>query len=189
MPQFISMFDVLDISLAQRFKWTAFSPQAKAIIAVVGLLLVTFSLGAAAVFTTHSLIPLLILGVVYGVILSYPLTKFFGPKIQSLVTGFLGGVSLGNIGTQEAKLRAWIIALGNSIKQLVASAHPPEGLSDAIVYSIWTAIIVAFFILAANAYFANQKTNPVGNPIPPPLPAPAIVAAAVAGPNKIVPNP
>lgn len=169
-PQFVTMFDLLGNLLGPRFRWGNMKTQTKAVLMVIVLVVVTVGFGALAVFTTYSYTSLLALGVFYGVVLSYPVTRFFGPKVQSIVTGFLGGLTMGNIGTQEAKLRAWIIALGNWIKQQIAATNPPPRLHEAIVCSIWTAILIAFAILAANIYFANQSTNPVGNRVPAPPP-------------------
>lgn len=173
MVQFVSMFDLPGRLLGKRLKWTTLTTQTRAVVTVVFLVVVTGGLGILSVFTSYSYTSLLILGVFYGVMLSYPVTRFFGPKVQSIVTGFLGGLTLGNIGTQEAKLRAWIIGLSNWIKQQVASANPPPRLNDAIVASIWTTMLIALAILAANTYFANQSANPVGNPVPKP-PSPAL---------------
>jgi hypothetical protein len=114
------------------------------------------------------------LGIFYGVVLSYPITRFFGPKLQSLATGFLSGITLGNIGTQQAKVRAYIINLGEWIKQQVATAHPTSSasaanLDDAIVRAVWTAIVICLAILAANA--GSQVGNP-DQPAPADHPAP-----------------
>jgi len=152
--------------------WSKASGQAKAVLSVVTVAGVTLILGVVAVHTGFAFAFLLPLGIFYGVVLSYPVIRFFGPKLQSLATGFLGGITIGNAGTQEAKLRSYVIVAGEKIKELVMGAHPPDtakaaNLDAAIVWSIWTAILICLAILAANAYFANKAGNPVGQQAPP----------------------
>lgn len=156
--------------------WRKASGQTKAILSVVVLAVVTLILCALAVYTPFVYLFLLPLGIFYGVVLSYPVIRFFGPKLQSLVTGFLGGITIGNIGTQEAKLRSYVILAGEKIKEAIVGLNPPDtvkaaSLDGAIVWSIWTAILICLAILAANAYFANKEGNPVGQPVPAPQPA------------------
>jgi len=160
--------------------WGKASIQTKAVGSVVAVAAVTLGLGAIAVLTPWAYLSLLPLGIFYGVVLSYPITRFFGPKLQSLATGFLGGITIGNIGTQQAKLRAYIIDLGEWIKQQVVAVNPASSaraahLDGAIVWAVWSAILICLAILGANAYYANKEGNPVGRPD---QPAPSAQPAA-----------
>ena len=192
---FSQVIPKLDWARALAGWWRKASGQTKAILSVVVLAVVTLILGALAVYTPLVYLFLLPLGIFYGVVVSYPVIRFFGPKLQSLATGFLGGITIGNIGTQEAKLRSYVIVAGEKIKEAIVGLNPPDTaraarLDGAIVWSIWTAILVCLAILAANAYFANKDGNPVGQPVPagPPAqqapPVPPVPPANPAAPAQ-----
>jgi len=172
------------------------SSQARAIITVIGIGIVTVSLGAAAAFTTYAYPPMIALGAFYGVILSYPVTRFLRPRIQSIVTAFLGGLTAGNIGSEQAKLSSAIVSISKWVKDQVVALHPgasPEAthLNGAITWGIWTCILIALAILAANAYFANHDQNDIGTRVGAavatmPSPATTLVPPAASVPAQSV---
>lgn len=180
MPQYFTLLSALS-DVVIKIDWakaaiTAVrhaSPQIKAIVTVIVLGVVTLGLGSAAILTSYVYVSLLPLGMIYGVVLSYPMISFFGPRVQPMVAGLMGGITLGNVGTQQAKLRALIIGLGDWIKQQVTLIHPAGSaaaaqLNTAIVWSVWMAILICLAILAANAFYANKDGNRVGQQIQPP---------------------
>ncbi|HET9183722.1 MAG TPA: hypothetical protein VFP59_16445 [Candidatus Angelobacter sp.] len=147
--------------------WRNTSIQNKAVVSVVTVAVLTLGLGGVAILSRWVYLCLLPLGIFYGVVLSYPITRFFGPKLQSLATGFLGGITIENIGTQQAKLSAYITAVAGWIKAKVTTVIPAGSarmakLDNAIMWAVWTAILVCLAILAVNAYYANKEGNPVG---------------------------
>src|SRR5258708_33753281 len=66
-----------------------FSRKGRAIALVLLVLGVSFVAGAIAFFTPHAYLPLALLGVFYGVFLSYPATKLLGPKLHAALGGLL----------------------------------------------------------------------------------------------------
>jgi hypothetical protein len=168
---YVTIFDALATQFAPlnripRLK--SFPPATRALI--MGIFIVVFVLlfGSLAVFTSHVCAPLVVLGVFTGVMISKLLTQFLAPRFQTLITGFIGGVTTGNIGAKGASLRTAIRDLGDAIKDLVTTINPGTSgtsayLDQAIIWSIWIAILTAFVILATNAYYANEKSSPVGN--------------------------
>jgi len=80
------------------------SSQARAIITVIGIGIVTVSLGAAAAFTTYAYPPMIALGAFLRCDFVVSVTRFLRPRIQSIVTAFLGGLTAGNIGSEQAKI-------------------------------------------------------------------------------------
>ena len=169
--------------LKQLPRWKDIPAPKRALIAGVVIVVVTLLLGAAATLTRYAYPPLVILGVFYGVVVSKPLTQFLAPKFQSLLTGFLGGITTGNIGSAGATLRKVISTIGTEINSTVAQILGSRGdLSGAVTVSLWILILTALVILAANAYYANLDSSPVGNPVAPAgNPAPIVQAAAAAG--------
>ncbi|HEX3584412.1 MAG TPA: hypothetical protein VH024_00340 [Candidatus Angelobacter sp.] len=161
----------------------------KAIFIVLSLLLSTFLMGWIAFATSHSYLPLAVLGVFYGVMLSYPATKLLGPRLQSALGGLLGGISLGNIGSRVAKGESAIRSLSKFITNTVGQAlsNLPGGgkaqlLEDGFVLCIWMAIVTMFLIIATNVYLGESTAAakaPVapGAPVPVPTPAAAVVPA------------
>jgi hypothetical protein len=159
----------------------------KAIAIVLSLLLSTFVMGWIAFATSHIYLPLAVLGVFYGVMLSYPATKLLNPRLQSALGGLLGGISLGNISTKVASGKSAIRALSQFITttvQSVISNLPGSGkaqfLEDGIVLCIWMAIVTMFLFIATNAYLGEStaavKTSVA--PTPAPAPVPAVVPAS-----------
>ncbi len=175
-------------------RWRDLQPRQKALIAALAIILTTLLLGAFAAFTRFHSTPLVILGVFLGVIVSRVLTQFLAPKIQSLVTGFLGGITTGNIASKEASLSKGITALADLVNKLVASIisktqAPAADFSQPVNLCIWIAIVTALVILATNAYYANQESSPVGERVGNPAPAPNIVPAiAGAQPATVQPH-
>ncbi len=189
MAQYLTLLDLIGVSGSLLKSVVARisrrSPQARAIITVIGIGMVTLGLGSAAALTSYVRLPMIALGAFYGVVLSYPVTRFLRPRIQSLVTAFLGGLTAGNIGREQARLSQAIASFSSWIKDEVKALHPggtteAADLNVAIIWGIWTCILIALAILAANAYFANQDKNPVGRPVDAQIP---VVPPPVAGPG------
>lgn len=160
----------------------------KAIVIVLSLLLSTFLMGWIAFATSHSYLPLAVLGVFYGVMLSYPATKLLGPKLQSALGGLLGGISLGNIGSGVAKGESAIRSLSKFITTTVGqvlSTVPEVGkaqfLEGGVVLCIWMAIVTMFLIIATNVYLGEGPAAvkaPVAPGAPASVPAPAVAVPA-----------
>jgi hypothetical protein len=55
-------------------------------------------------------------------------------------------------------------------------------LTDPVTLALWIALLTALIILAANAYYANQESSPVGNLVPQSAPVVAPVVAIDAVP-------
>jgi len=148
----------------------SFSPQTQGLAIVALVALLTIALGSVAVRTNHQFLPLILLGLFYGGLLSYPAIRFLGPRVQSAVAGFTGGVTAGNIGTQQAKLREAVVDLSSWLSTHLASVAPAGApqLNEAIVWCAWTTIISTLAIMLANAYCANVDSIPVGNVSPVP---------------------
>jgi len=117
---------------------------------------------------------MILLGMIYGAVSSVPVMKFLGPKIQAAVGGFLGGISVGNIGSKEAAARSMIRSVAQTINESVTqvfSAIPGTELGKwnymetGIVLCIWTAIVTAFLIVIANASLtAGAPPNAIAVP-------------------------
>ncbi len=147
--------------------WRTLTGASRALIAGLMIILVTLALGSVALLTGHSYVPLILLGVFYGAVSSRLLTQLVGPKIQSAATGFLGGITAGNIGSKEATLRTWIRTIADAIQDFVTNMNPGNSqhaqyLNQGLVWCIWAAIATALVILATNAYYANLESSPVG---------------------------
>ena len=173
---YVTLFDTF-INFSQ---WKNLSIHARALIVGVSIIAITIVLGAAAILTLHPYVPLILLGVFYGIIISKILSQFLAPKIQSLVTGFLGGITAGNIGVQQARLSAAIHNVANGIQSTAKSIaagtfHADADFTTAVVWAIWITLLTAIVILAANAYYANLDSSPVGSTTPEmPHPAPVV---------------
>lgn len=173
-------------------RWRDLQPRQKALIAALAIIVTTLLLGSLAAFTQFHSTPLVILGVFLGVIVSRVLSQFLAPKIQSLVTGFLGGITTGNIASKEASLSKAISALADLVNRLAASITsktqaPAADFTQPVTLCIWIAIVTALVVLATNAYYANQESSAVGERvgIPAAVPAPAVpIAVAQAAPVK-----
>jgi hypothetical protein len=161
------------------------------------LLLSTFLMGWIAYATSHTYLPLAALGVIYGVVLSYPATKLLGPRLQSALGGLLGGISLGNIGNRIANGESAVKSLSKFITNTVGqvlSDLPGVGkamlLEDGLVLCIWMAIVTMFLLIAVNLYFAESTATakaPVA-PVTPGAPALAVSPTAAAAPaNNTMP--
>jgi hypothetical protein len=164
-------------------RWKDLQIRQRALIAGVGIIVITLLLTITAVFTRFHYGPLVVLGVFLGVIVSKVLTQFLAPKIQSLVTGFLGGVTTGNIASKEASLSKGISALAGFVNTLVASIISKTHASAAdfsgpVMLCIWVAIVTALVIVATNAYYANLESSAVGERVAGVAPAGVAVAAA-----------
>jgi hypothetical protein len=183
---YITLFDLL----ASRFDhlhrpgWNNLAPHNRALLA--GLLIVTvlLLLGGTAVMSQYHYVPLIILGVFCGGVVAKVLGQFLAPKIQSHVTAFVGGITTGNIGSSESGLRKLISNVAEQINKLVGLLPQNMGdLSDPMTLSLWIALLTALVILAANAYYANQDSSPVGNPVS--RPEPSLVPATQITGNSV----
>jgi len=156
------------------------------VIKVVLVLLVTMVVVAFAVETRHAYVLSVLLGISYGVMLSYPVMKYLGPKIQAGVAGFLGGVTVSNAGSKAASIDSGIIAVSKSVGSLITTLHNAifqEGaehaapgswtyLDQASFYCVWMTIITTFLIVLVNAISTSAA---------PSRPSPGPVSAAVPG--------
>lgn len=156
-------------------EFSTWSQKAKSVFVVLGLLLFTILVGCIVTFTSHAFLPLILLGIVYGVFLSYPAMKFLGPKIQAAIAGFLGGVGLGSLGAKEAALKSGIQSLASAIGDLEATVRQalvPQGQSSqpppwtyvdsGIVYCVWMTLLTAFLVVAANACLGEMQQQEAG---------------------------
>ncbi len=157
----------------------------KAIAIVLSLLLSTFVMGWIAFATSHAYLPLAVLGVFYGTMLSYPATKLLSPRLQSALGGLLGGISLGNLSSRIATGESAIKSLSRFITttvQQVFTNLPVVGktqfLEDGVVLCIWMAIVTMFLFIATNAYLGESTTAAKTDvaSVTPSAPAPATAA-------------
>lgn len=166
--------------------WKNLQIHTRALIVGVSIIAVTILLGSLSVLTHYHFSALITLGVFYGIVISKILSQFLAPKIQSLVAGFLSGITAGNIGVQQARVSAVIHNIANGIQNVAQGIVAVTVTVDAdfnlaIVWGIWIALLTAIIILAANAYYANLESSPVGEteqvpPAPPKVQAgPALV--------------
>lgn len=179
----IALLKRLPASLLSRMQSRRF----KAIVIVLSLLLVTFLMGWAAFFTAHEYLPLAVLGVFYGVMLSYPATMLLGPKLQSALGGLLGGISVGNISSKVATgtsaVRSLSRFINSTVQQLIIIVPDPkaQSLEDGIVLCVWMALVTMFLIIATNAYLEDNVTSTSATPIKPALAPPDNAMGHAAG--------
>jgi hypothetical protein len=164
--------------------WNELPIHTRAAIVGVSIVATTILFGSVAALTHYHYAALIALGIFYGIVISKMMSQFLAPKIQSLVTGFLSGITAGNIGVQQARLSAAIHKFADgiqSIAQNVAATtqHADAEFNMAIVWGMWVATVTAVVILAANAYYANLESSPVGS-------AAANVATAAAVPPVVL---
>jgi hypothetical protein len=166
------------------------SKKLKAIVLVLTLLVVTFTSVTIAFHTKHAYTPLFVLGIFYGVVLSYPATKFLGPKLQAALGGMLGGLTLGNVSSKVASVRSGILALSKQITDTVQQFGNTGPVTMApyiqtgIVFCVWTTIITVFLIVVVQAYSGEDLA--IGAGAAAAVPAPPAPAAT---PAPIVPPP
>jgi hypothetical protein len=170
--------------------WNDLSTHTRAMMVGVSIVATTILFGAVAVLTHHHYAALITLGLFYGIVISKMMSQFLAPKIQSLVAGFLSGITAGNIGVQQARLSAAIHKFADGIQNIAQNIAITTHQADAefnlaIVWGMWVATVTAVVILAANAYYANLESSPVGNtavnvPVQAPVPP-----AALAG-NQVI---
>jgi hypothetical protein len=163
-------------SLAKAYKgWP--TPR-KNILKVVFILIVTIVVVLIAVAAQRSryvlFVLFLLLGIFWGVVLSYPVMKFFGLKIQAAVSGFLGGVSVSNVGSREASIKSGIRTVSQSIGDLIVAlqqqsqpTRPWSDIDTAIVYCVWMTIVATFLIVMANACSSSSPIPVVVPPVDP----------------------
>jgi hypothetical protein len=164
--------------------WKNLQIHTRALIVGVAIVAITILLGSLSVLTHYHFSALITLGVFYGIVISKILSQFLAPKIQSLVAGFLSGITAGNIGVQQARLSATIHNIANGIQNvaqsiIVVTLNADADFNMAIIWGIWIALLTAIMILAANAYYANLETSPIGRiePVPPSINTPQPVTA------------
>lgn len=83
--------------------WKNLQIHTRALIVGVAIVVITILLGSSSVLTHYHFSTLITLGIFYGIVISKILSQFLAPKIQSLVAGFLSGITAGNIGVQQAR--------------------------------------------------------------------------------------
>lgn len=159
--------------------WNHLQVHTRALIVGVSIIAFTILLGSLAVLTHYHFSALIALGVFYGIVISKLMSQFLAPKIQSLVAGFLSGITAGNIGIQQARLSTFIHNIADAIQRVAQSIasdtlHADADFNTAIVWGIWVAVLTAIVILAANAYYANMESSPIG------VAAPSVTATAAA---------
>ena len=147
--------------------WKNLSVHTRALIVGVSIIAVTILFGSLSLLTHYHFSALIALGVFYGIVISKILSQFLAPKIQSLVAGFLSGITAGNIGVQQAKLSAAIHNIANGVQNVAQgiariTLNADADFNTAIVWGIWIALLTAIMILAANAYYANIESSPIG---------------------------
>jgi hypothetical protein len=185
---YITLFDLFGPQFGHHPSWRNIAPHNRALIAGVAIVIVLLLLSGAAVMTRFHYAPLIIMGVFCGGILAKVLGQFLAPKIQSHVTAFLGGITTGNIGTSESGLRKLISKIADEINKLVALLPQTMGdLSEPLTLALWIALLTTLVILAANAYYANQDSSPVGNLVAAPGTTPTGTPAAVMAPAGVAP--
>src|ERR1022692_5324263 len=106
MPSYISLFSVNAVGSLKLLAKLA--PQKRAIVMVLILLAVTSILGGIVATTPHAYTPMVLLGVFYGVVFSYPVITFLSPSIQSAAGGFLGGITTSSIATKLTLAKTWV---------------------------------------------------------------------------------
>ena len=166
--------------------WKNLQIHTRALIVGVAIIAVTILLGSLSVLTHYHFSSLITLGVFYGIVISKILSQFLAPKIQSLVAGFLSGITAGNIGVEQARMSTAIHNVANGVQGIAQGivALAPQAdpaFNAAIVWAVWIALLTAIMILAANAYYANLESSPVGE-AEPAQPAPN---AARTGPELV----
>ena len=165
---YITLFDQFGL-LNRLPRWQNLASRDRALIAGLLIAVALLLLGGTAVATRYHYTPLIILGLFCGAVVAKVLGQFLAPKLQSHVTMFLGGVTTGNLGTSETGLRKLIAKVADEINKVVALLPQNMGdLTDPMTLALWIALLTALIILAANAYYANQESSPVGNPVPQP---------------------
>jgi len=175
LPSYFNVYDLLTSSTMAVGKaaikplLSGLSPLTKAILIFLLLVLVTGVMGAIAVYTTWKVIPLAILGVFYGVMLSYPATRFFGPKLQSYVAGIVSTITFTNLSSKITAGKTAVVALGAWISEQVKSVIPTAtGLQTPVQVAIWFVIVTLLLIMLISLYFVNDNSNKIGDKIEPP---------------------
>jgi hypothetical protein len=141
-------------------------------------------MGWIAFTTSHAYLPLAVLGVFYGTMLSYPATKLLSPRLQSALGGLLGGISLGNISnriaTGESAIRSLSRFITTTVQQVFTNLPEiaKKSLEDGVVLCIWMAIVTMFLFIATNAYLGEGSTaaKTAVAPVTPNAQAPATAA-------------
>ena len=139
------------------------SPRARAITIVLSLLVFSFAMGSIALSTRHKYLPLAVLGIIYGVLSSYPATELLGPRMQSAIGGALSGFSMGNIVHRFNHTLSSIELLGqwmaDAVQQALAALQinfQADYLKDGIVLCICMAIVTMLLIIIISAYLEND---------------------------------
>jgi hypothetical protein len=143
----------------------------KAISIVLMLLLFSFFMGSIAFISHHKYLPMAVLGIFYGVVLSYPATMLLGPKLQSALGGALGGFSVGNLShlinhtTSSIEFLARLIAA--TLQQVLAAFQvdlKADFLVDGILLCLCLSIVTMLLILITSVYLANDSSPKPDDP-------------------------
>jgi hypothetical protein len=165
------MFSFSTAVFDQFSKYSAFfnnrvSLRLKAISIVLMLLLFSFFMGWIAFISHHKYLPMAVLGIFYGVVLSYPATMLLGPKLQSALGGALGGFSVGNIShlinhtTSSIEFLAQVIA--SATQQILAAFQidlKAEFSVDGILLCLCLAIVTMLLIIVTSVYLTNENNH------------------------------
>jgi len=187
---YITLFDMLAeriSALARLPRWGSIRPSTRAVIIGVAVILITLCLGTVANFTSLVFTPLVLLGVFYGAVIAKLLGQFLAPKLQTMTTGFIAGISSGSLGAKESKLIDAIHSTSEFITSLSVSIRPPEArnpnFGPAVSLCIWIAICTIVVILGSNSYYANIESSRIGQ-LAQPVPAPALARALPVQPER-----
>jgi hypothetical protein len=187
------MFTVSTAMFDQLTKYSAFFHnrvplRVKAISIVLVLLLFSFFMGWIAFISHHKYLPMAVLGIFYGVVLSYPATMLLGPKLQSALGGALGGFSVGNIShlinhtTSSIEFLARLIAA--AVQQILAAFQvdlKAEFFVDGILLCLCLAIVTMFLIIVTSVYLTNDSSHETAAPELSPVNQSTRVTAAGGG--------
>ena len=152
------------------------------------LLLFSFLMGWMAFISYHKYLPMAVLGIFYGVVLSYPATMLLGPKLQSALGGALGGFSVGNIShlinhtTSSIEFLAQLIA--SAVQQILAAFQidlKADFLVDGILLCLCLAIVTMLLIIVTSVYLTNDSRREAAAPEPLPANRSTRITAAGSG--------
>lgn len=161
------------LGVAHPVKVSAYVPwsaKKKAIVATLSIFGITAGLPALGFYSKHAYTCLSVLGIIYGILLAYPVMKMLKKKMQAGLAAFLGGLSFTEIGSKEAAVRTgirslahgittWVSEIHHNLLQLPVSATPADWtfMDTAAVLCVWMTIITLFLVVLIEAYFAWEE--------------------------------
>lgn len=133
--------------------------QIRATCIVLLLMLVSFLVGWIALCSRHKYLPLAGLGTFYGAVLAYPVTRLFGPRLQSALGGVLGGFSMGNmvhrINHTASSIEFIAKAIATTVQQVLVAlgvAIEADFLVDGVLLCLSMTIVTMLLIIITSAY-------------------------------------